>query len=66
MILNLGDRVKMRKQHACGADEWIITRVGADIKIQCTGCQRIVMLNRPDFEKKVKKILVQAEGSEEK
>lgn len=66
MILNLGDRVKMRKTHPCGSDEWIVTRVGADIKIRCTGCDRVVMMDRPDFEKRVKKILAHAEENEEK
>jgi len=65
MILNLGDRVKMRKTHPCGSDEWIVTRVGADIKIRCIGCDRVVMMDRPDFEKRVKKIIAHAEGNEE-
>ena len=66
MILNLGDRVKMRKAHPCGSDEWIVTRVGADIKIRCCGCEHVVMMTRPDFEKRVKKIVEKAEGNEEK
>lgn len=65
MVLNLGDRVKMRKTHPCGSDEWIVTRVGADIKICCTGCNRVVMMNRPDFEKRVKKIIAHAEDNGE-
>ena len=64
MILNLGDRVKMRKAHPCGSDEWIVTRVGADIKIRCCGCEHVVMMTRPDFEKRVKKIVAKAEGNE--
>ena len=31
----LGSIVMMRKEHPCGSNEWIITRVGADIKIKC-------------------------------
>ena len=57
MLLSIGDRVKMRKTHPCGSDEWTVTRVGADIKIRCEGCGRVVMMDRPDFEKRVKKIL---------
>lgn len=45
----LGDRVKMRKNHACGANEWLITRTGADIRIKCTNCGRDVLLDRLDF-----------------
>ncbi len=61
MDIRLGDQVKMRKPHPCGSDEWTVIRVGADIKIRCTGCGRIVMLDRPVFEKRLKKILSRAE-----
>lgn len=52
-----GDWVQMRKPHACGANQWEITRTGADIKIKCLGCGRIVMLSRQDFERAAKKRL---------
>ena len=52
-----GDWVQMRKTHACGANQWEITRTGADIKIKCLGCGRIVMLPRQDFERAAKKRL---------
>lgn len=57
MLLALGDVVQMRKTHPCGSDRWVIIRTGADIKIRCLGCDRIVMLDRPEFEKRVRKIL---------
>ena len=60
MLLHVGDTVKMRKSHPCGNDIWKITYVGADIKMRCEKCQRIVMLERPVFEKRVKKILESA------
>ena len=53
----VGDRVQMRKAHACGANEWEITRTGADIKIKCLCCGRVVMLGRQDFERGAKKNL---------
>lgn len=53
----LGDHVIMRKPHACGSNEWIIIRVGADIKIKCLKCSRIVMLDRADFMRSAKKNL---------
>lgn len=61
MLLNLGDLVKMRKQHPCGNDLWTITYVGADIKMRCEKCSHIVMLDRPTFEKRVKTIVEKAE-----
>lgn len=59
--IRLGDQVKMRKPHPCGSDAWTVIRVGADIKIRCLGCGRIVMLDRSVFEKRLKKILSRAE-----
>ena len=55
----LNDRVIMKKPHACGTNEWTITRTGADIKIKCAGCGRIVMMDRADFLKSAKKILTE-------
>lgn len=54
--LSLGDTVITKKPHPCGGNRWVITRTGADIKIKCCQCGRVVMLSRPDFEKRVRKI----------
>lgn len=53
----VGQHVIMRKPHACGSSEWEITRTGADVKIKCTGCGRVVMLDRGDFMRAAKKLL---------
>lgn len=58
----LGDRILMRKPHACGANDWTVVRTGADIKIKCSNCGRIVMLDRMDFLKSAKKNLTQEEN----
>ncbi|QGU00639.1 Hypothetical protein SYNTR_2045 [Candidatus Syntrophocurvum alkaliphilum] len=47
----LGDIVKMKKKHPCGSYNWEVTRMGADIKIKCLGCNRVVMMPRIKFEK---------------
>ena len=64
MLLHVGDLVKMRKPHPCGNDLWRITFVGADIKMRCEKCERIVMLERPVFEKRMKKLVQSAEETE--
>ena len=56
-VFNMGDIVEMKKGHPCGSNEWEIIRLGADIKIKCCGCGRIVMLPRNKFSKNVKKII---------
>ena len=53
----LGDIVVMQKKHACQTNEWIITRVGVDVKIKCIHCNREIMLDRLDYEKKLRRII---------
>ena len=53
----IGTKVIMKKQHPCGANEWEITRVGADIKIKCLNCNRTILIPRIEFNKKLKKII---------
>ena len=38
---NLGDIIQMKKKHPCGEYNFEVIRLGADIKIKCTGCGRI-------------------------
>ena len=54
---DIGTIVIMKKGHPCGTNEWEVVRVGADIKIRCTGCNRVVMMPRVEFNKKIKKIV---------
>jgi hypothetical protein len=64
-IFELGDIVEMKKQHPCGKNEWKIIRMGADVRIKCEGCQHSVMIPRREFEKKMKKVLIQADKTKE-
>lgn len=50
----VGDKVKTKKQHPCGCDEWEITRVGVDFKLKCLKCEHIVMLPREKALKSIK------------
>jgi hypothetical protein len=53
----LNDIVIMKKPHACQTNEWKITRMGVDIKIKCINCNREIMMDRLEFEKKLKKVI---------
>jgi len=53
----LNSVVEMKKEHPCGSNEWLVTRVGADIKIKCQKCGRSIMLPRIEFNKKMKKVI---------
>ncbi len=59
---NLGDVVEMKKQHPCGTNQFEIIRVGADIKIKCVGCGRIVMIPRNKFQKDAKRVIIKTEN----
>lgn len=61
----LGDVVQMKKAHPCGTNAWKVIRMGMDIRIKCTGCEHSVMIPRLEFERKLKKILIQAAESED-
>jgi len=54
---NVDDIVVLRKQHPCGSFDWKVIRNGADVKLQCLGCERIVMIDRPTLQKRIKKVI---------
>lgn len=54
MELNIGDIIKMKKQHPCGNHEWEILRVGMDFRLRCMGCNHQVMLPRKQVEKNIR------------
>lgn len=60
MILKyeVGDIVTLKKGHPCGENKWEILRTGVDIKLRCLGCDRQIWIPRIDFEKRVRRILV--------
>ncbi len=53
---SLKDRVILKKPHACGENLWEIVRVGADVKLKCVACGRVIMLDRLEFLKRAKKL----------
>lgn len=61
---HLNDVVMMKKEHPCGANEWQIIRMGADIRIKCLNCGRSILMPRSEFERKIKKVIKTSEASE--
>ena len=53
----VGDIVVMKKPHPCGGNLWEVVRTGADVKIKCLKCGRVVMLDLLTFGKKMKKVV---------
>ena len=57
LIYKLNDKIVMKKPHACGTNEWLITRVGVDVKIKCIHCNREILMDRLEFEKKMRRVV---------
>ncbi len=57
MLYNVGDKIISKKNHACGGNEWSVVRVGADVKLKCTKCERAIFLSN-DEVKKITKIYI--------
>ena len=55
--INIGDVLVLKKGHPCGENKWEVIRVGADVKLKCLGCERVVMLDRPTLTKRIKKVI---------
>ncbi|MDQ2886783.1 MAG: DUF951 domain-containing protein [Chloroflexota bacterium] len=61
----LGDRLRLRKQHPCGNTDWEVVRLGADIGLRCEKCGRRVLLPRSEVERRVKQVLPRAVKTED-
>ena len=62
-MYEVGDKLTMKKPHACGGNAWEIVRLGVDVKIQCGVCKKFVNVMREDLKKRVK--TAQTKKSEE-
>jgi hypothetical protein len=62
--LELYDLVELKKPHPCNARTKIfqIIRLGADVKIQCQGCGRVILLERHEFNKRVNRFISHQDG----
>ncbi len=55
MSFKVGDKFTSKKPHACGSKEWEIVRVGADYKIKCLSCNRVVLVDYNKLAKLIRK-----------
>ena len=53
-----GDILVLRKKHPCGSFDWKVIRNGADVTLECLGCNRVVMIDRPTLQRRIKKVIV--------
>lgn len=57
MDIQIGDVLKLKKQHPCGSKEWEVLRIGADFRIKCKGCGHQIMIPRVTVEKSIRDII---------
>jgi hypothetical protein len=53
VAFRLGDRLELRRRHACGGTAWEVDRLGADIGLRCATCGRHVLLERRAVERRL-------------
>ena len=54
-MYELDQIIKTKKSHVCGSNEWKVVRTGADIKLECQGCGRVIMIASWELDKRIKK-----------
>lgn len=54
MDIQIGDIIKLKKQHPCGSKEWKVLRVGMDFRLECLGCSHQIMIPRKQAEKNIR------------
>ena len=52
--LHEGDILTLKKAHPCGADRFEVIRTGADVRLKCAGCGKLLLLPRRQVEKGLK------------
>ena len=57
MDVQVNDILVMKKEHPCGAKQWLVLRSGMDFRLRCLGCGREVLLPRSKAEKGIRQIL---------
>ena len=56
-----GSKLILKKGHPCGTNLWEITSYGVICKIKCLGCGRIIIIDRTELKKRIKKVVVENE-----
>lgn len=56
-VYEVGTVLEFKKEHPCGSKQWKVLKTGVDYKLECVGCQRIIIIPRVELRKKVKKVV---------
>ena len=64
--VRVGDVVRLKKPHPCGANEWQVTKLGMDIGLTCLGCDRKVRLVRAEFDRRFRGFVRRADDEQDR
>ncbi len=53
-MYNIGDIIETKKDHVCKNNKWVVIRTGADIKLECMVCKRVIMVPMFELKKMIK------------
>ncbi len=56
--IRLGDILHLKKPHPCGCSDFLVKRVGSQVRIVCCTCGRDMDVDRIKLEKSIKSITV--------
>lgn len=51
MEYSVGGKLITKKTHACGGNEWTVARIGADVKLKCNKCGRVIFVSVDQADK---------------
>ena len=54
IMYDIGEKITTKKTHPCGGNEWTVVRNGADYKLKCDKCGRVIIIT-PEKLKKMEK-----------
>ena len=57
----VGEKITLKKPHACGAKTWQVVRTGVDVKLRCDGCGRYLNLTHDE----VRRLAIQEKDDKE-
>ena len=52
----IGSLLVLKKGHPCGENLWEVVKLGADIRLKCTKCGRLIIIPRLELNKRIKKV----------
>ena len=52
-----GGILTTKKPHACGGNEWLVARTGADVKLKCLTCGKSAFFSVDQIDKMKKKYI---------